>query len=194
MKKALKSDQKLVVDIITESFIDNPSAISILKRKEIKKKQHLAGLAKYVFKTAFRRDGVFISDDDTGVAVYYKYNIKKDSFSDYLDQLVLALTVVGLGRVIRILKREAYIKKRRPSDGKFMYFWFFGVTKKGQGKGAANELWKVILNEAESSSLPIYLEASVEKNKNVYQRFGFKLYHTWKNENDRITLWFMKKS
>ena len=192
MRIAEKADQKLVVGIITESFIDNPSVISVITEREKGKKYRLSGLAKYVFKTAHRRKGVFISNDEKAVAVCYQYNAKKESLFDYWNQVILAVSVVGLSRVIKVLKREAYIKKKRPKSGNFLYFWFFGVTKDGQGKGAASELWKAVLKEAESKSLPIYLETSVEKNKTVYQRFGFELYHTWHNNKKNMTLWFMK--
>ena len=72
-------------------------------------------------------------------------------------------------------------------------FWFFGVNKEGQGKGAAKELWDYIIKMAENDDLPIYLETSVAKNKIVYERFGFEVYHTWDNRDENITIWFMKK-
>lgn len=193
MRKAIKADKKLVSDIISDSFINNPSAVSVLKNKGESKKRHLAGLAKYVFKTAYRRDGVYISDDEKGVAVCYKYNFKKESLYDYWNQFLLAVQVVGLKNVLNVLKRESYIKAKRPADGNFLYFWFFGVKEDGIGKGAASELWHSVLKDAKEKTLPIFLETSLEKNKTVYQRYGFRLFHTWNNEKDNIKIWFMRK-
>lgn len=193
MRKATKADIKLVSEIISDSFTENPSAVSVLKNKEKKKKKYLKGLAKYVFKTAYKRDGVYISDDEKGVAVCYKYNIKKESIHDLWNQFILAIKVIGLKNVLNVLKRESYIKAKRPIDGNFFYFWFFGVKNEGKGKGAALELWKSVLKHTQTQNLPIYLETSVEKNKNVYGRYGFELYHTWDNTRDNISLWFMRK-
>lgn len=194
MRKAINSDEKLVTEIISESFYYNPSVLSVIKNDDKTKKQRIAGLAKYVFKTAFRRDGVFISGDQKGTAICYKYNNKKESLSDYWNQLILVITAIGISRIIKVLKREAYIKKMRPRSGEYLYFWFFGVIKDGQGKGAAKELWDAILLEAKNKDIPVFLETSVEKNKTVYERYGFEVYHIWNSKSDNVTLWFMKKN
>ncbi len=191
MKKAVISDKKLVTDIISESFNYNPSVISAIKPGEKQKKQRLNGLAEYAFKTALRRNGVFISSDRKGVAICYRYNEKKESIIDYWNQLVLVIKSIGISRIFKLLKRESYIKKMRPESGNYLYFWFFGVAETGRGQGAATELKDAIFREAENKNLPIYLETSVEKNKIVYERYGFEVYHIQKNNN--MTLWFMRR-
>jgi hypothetical protein len=193
MRKAVSSDQKLIIDIITESFIHNPSVLSVVKNDH-KIKHRIAELAKYAFKTAVKRNGVYISSDNQGVAICYKYNEKKESFTDYWNQLNLAIKSIGLSRVIKILKREGYVKNFRPKTGDYLYFWFFGVSNKGKGRGAALELKDAIIKESINKELPIYLETSVEKNKIVYERYGFEVYHTWYNQSEKMTLWFMKRN
>jgi len=192
MRKANISDEKLIIEIISESFIHNPSVLSVIKN-DSKKKQRIAELAKYAFRTAVRRKGVYISSDNEGVAICYKYNEKKESIVDYWNQLNLVVKSIGINRIFKILKREGYVKKFRPASGDYFYFWFFGVTNKGKGKGAAIELKDAIIKESLNKALPIYLETSVEKNKSVYERYGFKVYHKWNNDSENMTLWFMKK-
>ena len=192
MRKASIFDKDLVTGIISESFIDNPSVVSVIKNDK-RKKQRIVALAKYAFKTAISRDGVYISSDNNGVAICYRYNTKKESLSDYWSQLILVIESIGVSRVFKILKREAYIKRYRHKSGNFLYFWFFGVNKEGRGNGAAMELKNAILEESKNKNLPIYLETSVEKNKAVYERYGFEVYHTWENTDKNMTLWFMKK-
>lgn len=192
MRKANISDEKLIIEIISESFIYNPSVLSVIKNDN-KKKQRIAELAKYAFRTAVRRNGVYISSDNEGVAICYKYNAKKESLIDYWNQLNLVIKSIGFSRVFKILKREGYVKKFRPVSGEYFYFWFFGVTNMGKGKGAAMELKDAIIKESLNKKLPIYLETSVEKNKSVYERYGFEVYHKWKNDSENMTLWFMRK-
>ena len=192
MRKADKSDKNLVVDIISESFTSNPSVNAVVKNDR-KREKRLKYLAKYAYKTALRRNGVYLSTDKNGVAICYKYNQRKETIGDYWDQLILAITCIGLNRVIKVLKRESYIKKYRPVNGEFLYFWFFGVNEKARGKGAALELKDAILKESENKNLPIYLETSVEKNRIVYERYSFEVYHTWDNKEEGITIWFMRR-
>lgn len=192
MQKATQADEELVIDIIAESFPYNPSVLSVIKNDK-KEPQRMRWLARYVFRTALRRNAIFLSSDRTGVAVCYRFNSHKENLMDYWNQVVLAFTAIGIERIFKVLKRDSYVKKQRPKSGDFMYFWFFGVSDAGKGQGAAYELQKAVFAEAEKESLPIYLETSIAKNKRVYERFGFEVYHTWDYKSEGITLWFMRR-
>lgn len=191
MRKALRSDKDLVVNIIAQSFDTNPSVNSVVKndRKRGKRIRHLA---KYAFKTGYARNGVFISSDKKGVAICYRYNYKKETIKDYWNQLILVITSIGLVRVFKIMKRDSFVKNKRPSDGNYMYFWFLGVLDEGRGKGASVELKNYLFSEADKLKLPVYLETSVDKNIIPYKRYGFKIYYEWENE-DGYNVRFMRR-
>lgn len=138
-----KNKEALVTDIIQESFRDNPSVISAVKQDN-KIDARIGELARYAFRTAVSRNGVFLSSNNAGVAICYAYNAKKNSVSDYLNQLRLLVKAIGVSRVSEILKRESYIKKIRPQSGDFLYFWFYGVRKSQRGSSAARELKEAI--------------------------------------------------
>ena len=123
MQKATKSDESLVIDIIADSFPTNPSVLSVIKNDK-KEPQRMRWLARYVFRTALRRDAIFISSDRTGVAICYPFNSHKENLSDYWNQIVLAFTAIGIERIWKVLKRDSYVKKQRPKSGDFMYFGF----------------------------------------------------------------------
>lgn len=176
MRTATKQDKSLVIEIIAESFYTNPSVNMVIKQ-DSKKTKRIRALANYSFKTALRRNGVFISDDNKGVAICYKYNIKKEGIADYWNQMVLAFAAIGVRRVGKVLSRESHFKQQRPSDGNFLYFWFLGVVNSGKGRGAAIELKNGLLSKSAKEKLPIYLETSVTQNKRVYERYGFETYH-----------------
>lgn len=192
MRKATPYDEQLVVDLITESFQSNPSVLSAVKNDN-KKNTRIRELARYAFRTAITRNGVYLSSNTDGFAICYQYNKKKNSFIDYLNQIRLILKSVGINKVPSILHRESYINKVRPKSGNYLYFWFYGVNNLGKGGPSANELKDAVFQESEDKQLPIYLETSVAKNKRVYERYGFQVYHTWNNEKEGITLWFMKR-
>ncbi len=186
---ASKSDKPLVIDIITSTFLDNPSVNRVIKPDAPSKR--LAHLANFVFEYAWKRDGVFLSDDKSGVAVCFHNNYKKDNLKDYWEQIKLVKNAIGFNRVFSTLARESYLKKHK-IDNEFLYFWFFGVKRQGQGTAAAFDLQRRIFELSDQKKLPIVLETSVPKNKKVYERFGFDTYHTW--HDDDINLWFMRRS
>jgi len=192
MGNGTKEIKQKVMEVITESFDSNPSVNSVIKN-DGKRKQRIKALSDYSFETSLMRDGVYVSCDGEGVALCYKYNLKKESFRDYLNQVKLVVRAISLSRVLSVMKREAYVKSLRPASGEFLYFWFLGVSNKARGTNAAWELKEMIFNDADNNKLPIYLETSVEKNKRVYQRFGFEVYHIWESKDLRTTLWFMRR-
>lgn len=185
------SDKKEVVEIICESFANNPSVMASIKNGG-NKQAHIRGLAQYAFNTALPRNGIHISSDKNGVAICYPYNFKKETLYDYWQQCKLVVHSIGVRKLFQVLKREAFIKSKRPPSGDFLYFWFFGVRDRARGSKIALELKNEIFDKARLLNLPIYLETSVLKNKNVYSRYGFEVYYEWEQNNGDV-LWFMRR-
>ncbi|HCX22392.1 MAG: hypothetical protein CMB80_22395 [Flammeovirgaceae bacterium] len=184
------SQREQVIAIIEESFHNNPSVISVINPK---KKNSLKALAQYAYDTAKTRNGVILSSNQEAVAICYPYNYKKEGLADIWNQVLLVLNCIGLRRVPDVLRREAYVKKMRPKDGKFLYFWFFGATTTGKKTSAARELKDKIFDWSSKENLPIYLETSVPRNKSVYEYYGFETYHEW-NQPNGGTLYFMRRN
>ena len=72
-----------------------------------------------------------------------------------------------------------------------LYFWFLGVEK--GGNKAVFEIKDQIFQWSEEKKLPILLETSVIRNRKVYERYGFEVYHTWDDSGNGNTLWFMRR-
>ena len=192
MRKCVFTDRSKVIEIIAESFDSNPSVNRVIKN-DYKRKERIKALADYSFKTSVMRDGAFLSSDEQGVALCYRYNLKKESLTDYWNQLQLVVKAIGLSRVLSIMKRDAFFKSKRPKDGNYLYFWFLGITNKGKGGIAIRELKEMIFVESLKQNLPIYLETSVPKNKRVYERYGFETYHEWHDPQSGDLIWLMRR-
>ena len=190
MRPATKSDKKLVVQIITETFEQNPGVNWLLKQGGDRKKK-IKRLAEFTFVKARIRNGVFVSSNSKGVAICYKFNVRKFSLSELYYELKFSLTSINISRIPKVLKRENYRKKQRPQSGKYLYFWFLGVLS--GGGNAVFELRDGIFEMAKNEHLPIYMETAVERNKLIYERYGFRTYHFWNDEKEKIRFWFMKR-
>lgn len=189
MKPATKADQNLVVSIVCESFTDNPSVQRVINPK---KPRALEALAHYAFQSSLPADGVWLSNDNSSIAICYPFYHKKESLKEVFAQMKLIKNCIGFSRLLKVEKSNAYVNAVRPKDGLFLYFWFFGASENGKKSRAAFELKNDILKWSEESRLPIYLETSVARNRRVYERYGFEVYHTWERDaND--TLWFMRR-
>lgn len=192
MRIAVKEDREKVVRIVQEAFEQNPSVLFVVKQ-DAKIKQRIRVLAEYSFDYAFLRDGVFLSDDELGVAICYLHNKRKEGFKEYLLQLKLIRKCIGWNRVLKVLKRESILKKNRPIDGNFIYFWLLGISNARTDNSTVIDLRNGVFKHSLELKLPIYLETSVPKNYRVYQRFGFESYAEWTMPETGRVLYFMRR-
>ncbi|MEQ8880114.1 MAG: hypothetical protein RLQ12_10800 [Cyclobacteriaceae bacterium] len=186
------TEKENAIRIISEAFVENPSVLHIVK-PDAHKAERIKHLADYVYETSNMRKGVFFSKDREAIALCYRYNFRKEGLRDYFNQAKLVFRTIGVERVFKILKRDAYVKKQRPADGNFLYFWFFGSSNKARGGRGAWELKEKIFEQSKKLNLPIYLETSIPQNKLVYQRFGFETYHVWDGNYGNQPLYFMRR-
>jgi hypothetical protein len=179
-------DKLVSVRIIAATFDANPSVNNIIGENGDRKKK-IERLATFAFIKSLNRKGAFISNNKMGVAFFYKSSVKAFSLKEIYYEIRFALSIPFV-KVIETLKRQAYLKKHR-YQGENFYFWFFGVEKGGDQAGF--ELKDYLYQLSADEDIPIILETSIRRNKVVYLRYGFKIYHTWENYSDENPLWFM---
>ena len=189
MRRGLKSDRDLVMEIITDAFEDNPG-VNWLIRGGRGKRRRIRRLSRFAFEKSLNRDGVFVSDNERGVALCYVEDGSGLSFKELLLQIKFALLSIRWDRLRSSSEREKYRKSIRLTGEPYLYFWFLGVLK--DGRGAIYDLKDGIFEEAQARGLPIYIETAMERNKVAYERYGFKAYHHWKDDDRDIEFWFMK--
>lgn len=192
MKQATRKDKARALEILAKTF-DEVQGIKWVVNCNEHKEERLRALAEYAFEKSFLRNGVFLSDDETGVALFYRNNAKGNLFLDIVNEVKLIFKAISISRIPEILKRESYRSKLRPQKQDYYYFWMFGVIDEGKGRGSASELKNALLKKAEDEGLPIYAETSIERNCKVYERMGFQLYHYWEVKAQDIQLWFVRK-
>ncbi len=187
MRSANLSDRQLIVDIIAHTMSENRGISWMLKSSDIK---HLKNLAQYAFYKAYYKKGAYISSNNKGMALCFKFNTPLRSITPIIHEIIFFIKSVKLSSIPKILKLEAYKKKQRPTNGEYLYFWFFNTVKDNDGAGF--EIKNEIFNMAKKERLPIYAETSKLRNKIVYEHFGFKTYHYFEDKNKDLQYWFMK--
>lgn len=192
MKLARLSDKEKVVEILLESFATNPT-FQFLIRNNKRKQHYVERIASYAFDFAIRRRGVVLSNNEKGVALCFKYDYMKKDMIDIIRMVTLVIRAFAVRKIFKILRHTNYVEKTRPQCGDYYYFWFFGVLSEEQPKTSGRELAIHVLKKAESESKDIYAETTLEKNKRVYERFGFEVYKEWYNPENELNVWFMRK-
>lgn len=176
----------LAVAILSQAFESNPSALWVIK-KDRKIRQRLKALIEYAMNIGRLNNGLFLSEDRTAVAICFR----EPSLISYGEQIKLIWKAIGIERVPFVLQRERYLKKHR-FNGPHLNFWFLGVSPITKSRTGVYDIKRGIFELSKKLQLPILLETSVERNKTVYEYFGFKVYHKWKPAKN-YSLWFMKR-
>ena len=179
-------DKKDSVRIIANTFDANPSVNIVIGEKGNRRKK-IKRLAEFAFIKALNRKGAFLSNNKMGTALCFSSSNGSFNLIELYYEIRFAFSI-PVSKVIQTLKREAYLKKHR-YNSEHMYFWFLGVQEGGGEAGF--ELKNYLFQLSENSELPIILETSVERNKLIYERYGFEVYHEWPDSGGGKALWFM---
>ena len=188
MIQATEKQRPTAVQIITKTFDANPS-VNIVIGDGGNRKRKIGRLADYAFTKALNREGSFISSNEKGAALCFRSDVGKSTLKEFLYEVRFALSI-PVKKVFQTLKRESYLKKHR-YDGVHLYFWFLGVYR--DGDDAVYELKDYIFEWSDREKLPILLETSVPRNRDIYLRYGFEIYHTWDDSGGGAPLWFMMR-
>lgn len=98
------------------------------------------------------------------------------------------------GRLIKMLTLQEKQHKQHMSNTPHWYLALLGVAPEYQGKGIGANLIKPILEEADKSGIPCYLETSTQGAVKFYQRHGFEIAWTGKLDENGPQLWTMKRN
>lgn len=176
MRKAVKSDEKLVVNILSEAFDTNKSVNYVVRQDKLRHTR-IRRLMEYSFHLCIQFGEVWISDDNHACALLLLPDAKRFTLHSLLWDLKLALSVIGLKRISLVLKRESMIKSHHPKKP-ICHLWFIGVNPAMQGKGIGGDLIRDVIRRCEDKNRPIYLETSVDRNLPWYISFGFEIFHS----------------
>ena len=68
------------------------------------------------------------------------------------------------------------------------------VKNNTNGMSTVFELKKGLYEMSKKHNLAVYAETSLEKNKTIYERFGFITHNAFKMRGSDFTIWFLKRN
>lgn len=174
MIDALSTDKERIIEILTFAFESNASVNYIVKQDE-QRMDRIRNLMRYSVRVCSVFGKVVLSDDRNAAALVM-HEPKGFSLRALMWDLELVFRVSGLRNLKKVMRREALIKEQHPLKT-FYYLWFIGVHPAHRGHGIGSDLLTELLADAESMSLPVYLETSAVRNVPWYEKFGFQVFH-----------------
>lgn len=174
MNIATKADKEHVIEILSASFDDNMSINYVVKQgpgRELRIKY----LMSYSFDVCLEKGIIYLSNDKTACAMILLPEKKGNILKTLIRDVKLGVHCIGMLNVVKVLKREKYLKKYHPGEP-FYYLWFIGVHPNFQNRGVGSAFFNEVLDLCDSKARPIYLETSVLLNLPWYEKYGFGIF------------------
>lgn len=159
--------------LLNETLVDNPSVFfSVGNKGFFRFKVWLISL--YYHSEAKRNRGVYLDSTGEGIILFFANKNKRKP--NFLYFLLLLLLGIGPFRIVRVLKRKNEVSKFHSQWDNFIYCSYLAVRKSARGHGAIFELKNKLFQFQQETKLPILVETTIEKNRRVYKRIGFRVH------------------
>src|SRR3954471_11457785 len=79
------------------------------------------------------------------------------------------------GTLLRALRCQLFIESKHPKDPKHWYLGYLGVAPTAQGRGLGATMLRAVLDDADVSGTPAFLESSNERNLSLSDPQGSRL-------------------
>jgi hypothetical protein len=186
-----KSDQDIIIGIVTNAFEQNPRAQAIIKQKN--PTRSLRHMTEYAYSLVERMDGIYLSEDKTTVLFYYLKSQYNRTLVDYLRYGSMFMKAIKPSQPFPTLRREKYIASLRPDYEDYIYVWVLGSIPNNKSLRGLADTRDHLFGLSEKLQLPILIETTVEKVLKLYRYVGFEEYHKWHDKDAGINVWFLER-
>lgn len=173
-RKAGASDRDGVVAALSEAFYDDPVFRWASPDDGRRQRVLLAffALAADAFaphdQTWCTRDGV------SGAAIWAPAGVEPMTEADGAQFAARCVALAGPD-ADRWMELIALLDDNHPHHADHHYLWFLGVRPARQGSGHGSALLRAVLDNADQTETPAYLEATSKDNVRLYERHGFRV-------------------
>jgi GNAT superfamily N-acetyltransferase len=166
-RKATAADLPDVTDTLALSFYDDPVVTWIIDDGP-RRQQLLPGFFGAIAESYLAYNEIYSVDEGVSAAVWAPPGAKDD---DELPAVLGAAVEEYAERLFEILGRMGEKHPVEPHH----YLFLLGTRPEWQGRGLGPSLMTPVLQTCDRDRAPAYLEATSERNKQLYLRHGFEV-------------------
>jgi len=186
-----KSDQDIIIGIVTSAFEQNPRAQAMMKQKN--PTRSVRHMTEYAYSLVERMDGIYLSEDKTTVLFYYLKSQYNRTLVDYLRYGSMFMKAIKPSQFFPTMRREKYIASLRPDYEDYIYVWVLGSVPNNKSLRGLADIRDHLFGLSEKLQLPILIETTVEKVLKLYRYVGFEEYNEWYDQEAGIKVWFLER-
>lgn len=190
--KKLQDMKSQTIDLVSTAFLNNPRIKSFVGGDSTSIRK-VKPIIEYAYEIVDRLGGIYYSTNEKTVIFYYQKSQFNKTWKDTFNYLKIIFKSIGLNRILPIYFREQNVKGLRAQDKDYLYVWFLAQDKDYHKLDGLREVNNHLIQKSEALGLPILIETTDKRNLIMYKRVGFKVYNTWEDEENDLTVWYMRR-
>jgi ribosomal protein S18 acetylase RimI-like enzyme len=173
--RAERGDHAKVGAALGAAFVDDPVFQWLIPVDVRDRDKRLATFFTSMARSYLRRDKhVFCAGEGVGGALWSAPGSWALPVTEVLKEAVPS-TQAFRGSLLRALRSQLFIESKHPKEPKHWYLGYLGVAPTQQGRGLGAAMLRTVLDQADETGTPAYLESSNERNLTLYERHGFRV-------------------
>ncbi|MBN1427019.1 MAG: GNAT family N-acetyltransferase [Anaerolineae bacterium] len=190
VRLATKADAEAIKNLMIKVFRDDPLMIWFLLQD---RRQDAASEAFYDFmvKDYCLPDGLcWVTEDVSGAALWMPPGQWELPPIKQLSMIGVIVRSFGWQKLMLKFRERQKIDSCHPKEPHY-YLSGLGVSEELRGQGMGSALIKPMLDRSDQEGVGCYLETSLERNLNFYQRHGFAVTQQLSIGPDELPVWLM---
>lgn len=171
-RKAGPGDRDAVAATLAEAFHDDP-VMRWASPDDARRRRTLPAFFALATQAFARHDQTWRAGDGVrGAAIWAPAGVEPMTEADG-EAFVARCAELAGPDADRWLEIFGLLDDHHPQHAPHHYLWFLGVRPAWQGRGDGTALLRAVLDGADRTAAPAYLEATSKDNRRLYERHGF---------------------
>jgi GNAT superfamily N-acetyltransferase len=166
-RKAAAADLPAVIETLALAFHDDP-VFEWWIGDDSRRGELLPSFFEPIAKSYLAYDETYTVDEGVATAVWGPPGAEED------EQLPAVLGEAAEEHAERLFEVFELMEEKHPMEPHY-YLFLLGTRPGWQGRGLGSSLMASVLERADRDQMPAYLEATSERNKQLYLRHGFEV-------------------
>jgi GNAT superfamily N-acetyltransferase len=166
-RKATTADLPDVTDTLALAFYDDPVIMWLIEDRS-RRRRLLPGFFGAIAESYLAYNETYSVDEGVSAAVWAPPGAKDD------EELAARLGGAAQEYAERLFEILGLMEEKHPPEHHY-YLFLLGTRPERQGRGLGSSLMAPVLQTCDRDRVPAYLEATSERNKQLYLRHGFEV-------------------
>jgi GNAT superfamily N-acetyltransferase len=189
--RAALGDADRVGSALADAFSDDPVFAWLIPSDVDNRSTRMVTFFTSMARSYLRHDKhVFLAGGGVGAAMWSAPGSWALPMTDVAREAMPSLRAFR-GNLLRALRTQLEVEADHPKEPKHWYLGYLGVRGDNQGQGIGARMLREVLDQADATGTPAYLESSNEKNLTLYQRHGFAVTSSYPALGRGPTIWRM---